>query len=104
LMSQVFSCQQSVETRGRKTVVHWTRESIADQLKTLNLKTILLIDATLTQQLEIAQHLARAEHDRRQRIVGDGHRQARFLTDALVEIFQQRATARQDDAAIADIG
>src|SRR5688572_21530215 len=50
-----------------------------------------LVNCDLAQQVELAQHLPRAEHDRRQRIFGARHRQAGLFTQALVEIAQQRA-------------
>src|SRR5580692_11423811 len=78
---------QNLETRTRKLE---TREN--------------LVDADLAQQFEIAEHLARTEHDRCQWIVGDRNRQAGLFADALVEIFQQRAAAGEDDAAVADVG
>src|ERR1035437_1583775 len=56
------------------------------------------------QQPEIAEHLARAEHDRRQRIIRDRNWQAGLFADALVEILKQRAAAGKHDAAVADIG
>src|SRR5260221_11700762 len=62
-----------------------------------------LINANLPQQAKIAQHLARAEHDRCQRIIRDGYRQPCFLADPLVQVLEQRAAARQHDAAIADV-
>src|SRR5215467_4430475 len=62
------------------------------------------VDANLTQQLEIAEHLASTEHYRSQRIVGDRNGQAGFLADALVEILEQCAAAGEDDAAVADVG
>src|SRR5271168_1103245 len=64
----------------------------------------LLVDANLPQQFEVAQHLSRAQHHRRQRIVGDGDRQSSFLAYTLIQIFQQRAAARQHDSAIAYVG
>ena len=52
---------------------------------------------------EVAEHLPRPQYHRGQRIVGDGYRQAGLLADALVEVFQQRSTARQHYPAVADI-
>ena len=63
-----------------------------------------LLDRNLAQQLEVAEHLARAQHHAAQRIVGDRNRQPGFFANALVEILQQRAAAGQHDAAIADVG
>src|SRR5271165_310413 len=50
-----------------------------------------LINRDLAQQLEVAQHLSRAQHHAAQRIIGNGNRQPGFLANALVEILHQRA-------------
>ena len=63
-----------------------------------------LIDRDLPQQLEVAQHLAGTQHHAAQRIIRNRHRQSRFFADALVQILQQRAATRQNDAAVADVG
>ena len=63
-----------------------------------------LVDRNLPQQVEVRQHLAGAEHDRRQRILGHRERQAGLLAQPLVEILQHRAAAGQHDAAIDDVG
>src|SRR5580692_9534824 len=44
----------------------------------------LLVDANLPQQFEVAQHFSRSQHHRRQRVIGDGHRQSGFLADTLI--------------------
>src|SRR5579864_8228612 len=62
------------------------------------------IDRDETQQPEIAQHLARSEHHRRQRIVGNRNRQTGLLADALVQILEQRASPGKHDPAVADVG
>src|SRR5690348_7412426 len=62
---------------------------------------ITSIDANLAQQPEIAQHLACAEDYRSQGVIGDRNRQASLLTDAFIEILQERAAAGEDDAAVA---
>src|SRR5215467_9374375 len=67
-------------------------------------KAKLSVDANLTQQFEIAEHLAGTEHDRSQRIVGDRNGQTGLLADALVQILEQRAAPGKDDAAVADVG
>src|SRR4029079_7401737 len=63
-----------------------------------------LVNRDLPQQVEIREQLARAEHDRRERIFGHGQRQACLLTQALVQVLEQRAAARQDDPAVHDVG
>ncbi len=62
------------------------------------------VDGDFAQQLEVGEHLARAEDDRGERVVGDGDGQAGLFADALVEIFDQRAAAGEDDAAVGDVG
>ena len=62
------------------------------------------IDRDLPKQIEVREHLAGAEHDGRQRILGDLHRQTGLVAQTLVEVLQQRAAAAQHDAAIADVG
>src|SRR5664279_4775489 len=47
----------------------------------------------LTQQTEIAEHAAGAEHHRCQRIVGNRHRQAGSSPNAFIQILEQRAAA-----------
>ena len=56
------------------------------------------------QEVEVAEHLAGAHHDRRQRIVGDRHRKTRLLAQALVEVLEQGTASGEDDAAIDDVG
>ena len=53
-------------------------------------KQLQLIDANLPQKFEVAEHFSGAEHDRSQRIVGDGDRQTGFFANALIEIFEQK--------------
>src|SRR5438105_10148239 len=67
-------------------------------------RAALLVDANLTQQLEIAEHFAGAEHHGRERIVGYGYGQAGFFANAFIEIFQERAAAGENDSAVTDIG
>src|SRR5215813_5226781 len=66
-------------------------------------RTTVLLNRNLPQQFEIAQHLAGTEHHTAQRIVGNRNRQSSFFADALVQVFQQRTTAGEYDAAIANI-
>src|SRR6266853_571984 len=63
-----------------------------------------LIDRHQPQEPEIAKHLARAEHDRCQWIIRDRNRQTGFLTDALVEVLEQRAAASENNTPVADVG
>jgi hypothetical protein len=39
--------------------------------KTCKNPSLLLVDANLSQQFEVAQHFSRAQHHRRQRVIGD---------------------------------
>ena len=62
------------------------------------------IYGNLPQQVEVRQHLAGAEHDRRQRILGHRERESRFLPEAFVEVLEQRPPSGKHDAAVDDIG
>src|SRR5260370_41327526 len=64
----------------------------------------LLFDRNFSQQLEIAEHLPGAQHHAAQRIVRDRDRQSGLLADPLVEILNQRSSAGQHDASVADVG
>ena len=64
----------------------------------------MLVDRNLPQQVEVRQHLAGAEHHRRQRVLGHRQRQARLLAQALVEVLQHGPAAGQHDAAVDDVG
>src|SRR5216684_5212693 len=64
---------------------------------------LLLVNANLPQQFEVTQHFPRAQHHRRQRIVGDRNGQTGLLANSLVQIFQECSAARQHDAAVADV-
>src|SRR2546422_7737715 len=57
-----------------------------------------------TQQVEVREHLARAQDHGRQRVLGNGDGQAGLLADALVEVLQQSASAREHDAPVGNIG
>src|SRR5919107_2564880 len=56
------------------------------------------------EEVEVREHLARAEHDRGERVVGDRDGQARLYREPLVQVLQQRPAARQHDAALDDVG
>src|SRR3954452_23530539 len=56
------------------------------------------------QQLEIRQHLTRAQHYRSQRIVGNRNRQPGFFTNAPVQILNERSSPGQYNSAIANVG
>jgi hypothetical protein len=47
-----------------------------------------LIYTNHTQQFEIAQHLARTQHDGCERIIRNGNRQSGFFADALVQVLK----------------
>src|SRR5690242_11304861 len=65
---------------------------------------LLLVYRNLTQEPEIAEHAPSAEDHGSERVVGDGDGKAGLFADALVEILEKGAAAREDDAAVADIG
>src|SRR3954471_24445420 len=56
------------------------------------------------EDLELLEALARPEHDRLQRRVGDAHGHAGLVAQALVESTEQRPAAGQDDPAVHDVG
>jgi len=57
----------------------------------------------LPQELEIVKHLARPQHNAGQWVIGNRDRKSRFFADASMQVFQQRATAGEHDAAVADV-
>src|SRR5213594_1690285 len=63
-----------------------------------------LVDSDLPQQIKIAEHLARAQDDARQRVLRQRDGQPCLLPDASVQILDHRAAAGQHDAAIGDVG
>src|SRR5262245_14223295 len=70
--------------------------SLSAILQSLN-PAIFAISASVqrdaAEQIEIREHLARAEDDRRERILRELHRQAGLFAQPLVEILEQRAAA-----------
>src|SRR5258708_34776897 len=58
-----------------------------------------LVERNSPEQVEVRQHHARAEHDRRQRIFGELHRQAGLFPEPLAEILNDRAADAQHNAA-----
>src|SRR6266550_644476 len=56
------------------------------------------------QHLELLEALARAEHHGLQRRIGDPDRHAGLVPKPLVQPAEERAAAREDDAAIHDVG
>src|SRR5207253_4944041 len=94
----------SIRTNGGESFRHARPLGTATSAQSSKTENCFLVDANLTQQFEVAEHLSRAEHHRSQRIIGNRYRQAGLLANALVEILQQRAAARQDDTAVADVG
>ena len=60
-------------------------------------------DGGLPQELEIVKHLARPQHNAGQWVIGNRDRKSRFFADASMQVFQQRATAGEHDAAVADV-
>src|SRR5947209_20283544 len=62
-----------------------------------------LFERDSPEQVEVRQHFPGAEHDRRQRLFGELHRQAASLAPASVELLQERPAAGQDDAAVGEV-
>ena len=52
------------------------------------------------EEVEVREHLAQPEHHRCERVVSDRDWQAGFNREAFVQVHQQRAPARQRDAAL----
>src|SRR3984957_3279796 len=82
---QKATTNEELETR------HWKPETASP-----------LFDRNFTQQFEVAEHFARAQNYAAQRIIGNRNRQPGFFPNTFVEILQQRSTAGQHDAAVAD--
>src|SRR6266403_4152002 len=55
--------------------------------------------ADLAEDVQLLERLARADHDRAERVLGEEHRQARLLAEQRIEALQERAAAREHDAA-----
>jgi len=53
-----------------------------------------LFDGNLSQQFEVAENLAGAQHHAAQRVVSDAYRQPRFFPDSLVQVFQRHRLRR----------
>src|ERR1039458_2095406 len=66
-------------------------------------RLLFLVYRNSPQQPEIAEHAARPNHHGSQRIVGDGHRQASLLPDALIQVLEHGSATGEDDAAVADV-
>ena len=62
-----------------------------------------LRDCDLSQKVDIGQHHPSSPHDRRARLFAVCYRQAGFFAEALIEVFQQGASAGEDDPFIDDI-
>src|SRR5690606_31123685 len=56
------------------------------------------------QELDVIERLAAAEDDRADRVVAHHDGQPRLLAEEDVEVLQERATAREHDALVADVG
>src|SRR6185503_8921573 len=62
-----------------------------------------LLNRNLSQEFKVAEHFSRAQHHAGQWIVRNGNRQPGFFADSLVQVLQQCAAARQDNAAVANV-
>src|SRR6266478_4882452 len=59
--------------------------------------------ADLAEDFQLLERLARADHDRAERVLGEEHRQARLLAEQRVEALQERAAACEHDATVGDV-
>src|SRR6266849_2547230 len=59
--------------------------------------------ADLAEDVQLLERLARADHDRAERVLGEEHRQARLLAKQRIKALQERAAAREHDAAVGDV-
>src|SRR5712692_9260708 len=89
---EAFSRQPSVKNSAQSSA---ERRVTGSPLSSPNAEsrlpnTVLLIDANLPQQPEVAEHLPGAAHHRSQRIIRNRNRQACLFENPFVEIFQQR--------------
>src|SRR5262249_35726207 len=66
-------------------------------------RSMLLFQRDAAQQIEVREHLPRAENDRRQRIFCELDGKPGFLAQSLVEIPEQRPAACEDDPAVEDV-
>src|ERR1700736_6711152 len=65
---------------------------------------LVLFDRNLSQQLEVAEHFARAQHHAAQRVIGYRDRQPSFFADAFIQILKQRSAPGEHDSPITDVG
>src|SRR2546426_2811033 len=61
------------------------------------------VDRDLAQEVEVIQHLPRAQDDRGLRVVRHRDGEAGLLAEALVEVLELRAAAGQDDSLVHDV-
>src|SRR5713101_5564061 len=59
--------------------------------------------ADLAEDVQLLERLARADHDRAERVLGEEHRQARLLAEQRIKALQERAAAREHDAAVSNV-
>src|SRR5262245_5462348 len=64
----------------------------------------LLRDRNLPQEIHVRQHRPGAEHDRSERIFRVRNGKTGFFSKAPVQVAQQRASSRDDDALVHDVG
>src|SRR5436309_14165925 len=59
--------------------------------------------ADIAEDVQLPECLARADHDRAERVLGEEHRQARLLAEQHIQALQERAATREHDAAGGDV-
>src|SRR5579862_2892427 len=93
----IQSCWKNVKARNR---------SLKSKIQNSKPKiwSTLLFDRDLSQQLEIAEHLAGAENHAAKRVIRNGNRQTSLFPNPLIQVLQQCATTCEHNATIADIG
>ena len=65
---------------------------------------VIAVERQLLEQRVVAQNPPGADDHRRQRVLDELHRQARFLVNASIQAAEHRSAAAQRDAPIVDVG
>src|SRR5256714_4400579 len=98
---QALLTSRATAQRGRhSTTIYYSPFTIYQPLHSARQ---VVVPADALEEVEVGEHLARAQNDRGERVVGDGDRKPRLDGESLVEVFEERAAARQDDAALDDV-
>src|SRR5271163_285235 len=84
-------CREGTPTMVTRSIFNRARKIAAPRYFIVRKKLFVaqkLVDANLSQQLEVTEHFSGAQHHRGQRIVRNRHRQPGFFANALIEILQ----------------